>query len=289
MQILFNGIIQGILFALMGVAFSLVYSTTRVFHVALGGIYVLAPYIIMSTIDNIGVSAGIVVTVFICGCVGLICEEILHWPFTKKNAPTDIHLIGSLGMFLVIGQVIALIWGNDSQVLKIGVDKVYQLTETVRFTQAQCLGGLGGLLLLIMFFAWLHKSNLGLQFRAMADNRLLLALMGRNVRKLRRMVFGISAMIASLSALLSAYDVGFDPNIGLNAVIVGMIATIVGGRGSFFGPVLAGLMLGILRAEVGWFGSARWEEASSFLILALILFYRPQGLIGKKIRLEESA
>jgi len=289
MQILCNGIIQGILFALMGVAFSLVYSTTRVFHVALGGIYALAPYILLASMSQIGIVGGIFVTMFVCGLIGLICEEALHWPFAKKNAPTDIHLIGSLGAFLVLGQIIALLWGNDSQVLRVGVDTIYQLTETVRFTQAQCLGGLGGLLLLGLFFVWLQKSNLGMQFRAMADNGVLLALMGCNVRKLRRVVFGLSAMVASLSAIFNAYDVGFDPNIGLDAVLIGMIATIVGGRDSFSGPVLAGVLLGILRTEVGWFGSAKWEEAYSFLILALILLNRPQGLFGKKIRLEESA
>jgi branched-chain amino acid transport system permease protein len=68
-----------------------------------------------------------------------------------------------------------------------------------------------------------------------------------------------------------------------------MIATVVGGRGSLYGPALAGLLLGVIRAEVVWFSSARWEETVSFLMLAAILFFKPHGLFGRKLRLEETA
>jgi branched-chain amino acid transport system permease protein len=288
MQILANGIIQGIIFALMGVAFSLVYSTTRVFHVALGGIFALAPYLFLSSVQHIGAFASVVLSLCLCGCVGVICEESLHWPFSRKFAPSDVHLIGSLGMFLVIGQLIAIIWGNDTQILRSGTDKVYVFADGLRLAQAQCVGGVGGLFTLMSFFVWLNRSSLGLQFRAMADNQVLLSLMGRNVRQLRRLVFLISGMIAAIAALVSAYDVGFDPNVGLNAVLIGMIATIVGGRGSLYGTALAGLLLGVIRAEVVWYASARWEETFSFLLLAIILFFRPHGLFGRRLRLEEN-
>lgn len=289
MQILANGIIQGIMFALMGVAFSLVYGTTRVFHVALGGIFTLAPYIYISSFHHLGIVPSAVLSIFICGCTGMFCEETLHWPFSRRSAPPDVHLIGSLGMFLVIGQIIAIIWGNDAQVIRTGVDRVYHLTDGVRLTQAQCISCVIGVIVLLVFLIWLQRTNLGLQFRAMADNQVLLSLMGRDVRFLRRLAFLISGMIAAVGALLSANDVGFDPNVGLNAVLIGMVATIIGGRGSLYGVALAGMLLGVIRAEVVWYGSARWEETFSFLLLAVILFLRPQGLFGRKLRLEETA
>lgn len=141
-----------------------------------------------------------------------------HFP---ENSPLQyVHLIGSLGMFLVLGQLIAIIWGNDTQILRSGTDKVYLIPDGLRLAQAQCVGRIGGLFTLMSFFVWLHRSSLGLQFRAMADNQVLLSLMGRNVRQLRRLVFLISGMIAAIAALVSAYDVGFDPNVGLNAVLI---------------------------------------------------------------------
>jgi len=287
MQALANGIVQGMLFALMGLAFSLVYSTTRTFHIALGGIFALAPYVLLSCLYlELPWAVGILATMIVCGSLGLLCEETLHWPFLRKAAPPEVHLIGSLGMFLVIIQVIVLIWGNETQVLKTGIDEVYAFAD-IRLTRAQLVAGTGALLVIALFFVWLRRSSLGLQFRAMADNPTLLSLLGRNVRSLRRLVFIASAAMASLAAMASAYDVGFDPHGGLQAVLIGMVATIVGGRGSFAGAAIAGLLLGIIRSQVVWYSSARWEEAATFLILALILFSRPQGLFGRKLRLEE--
>lgn len=289
MQVLINGIAQGLLFAVMGLAFSLVYSTTRAFHVALGGIYAMAPYVLLACVNGgLGWPAGLLLAVCVAAALGLLCEEWLHWPFLRKGSPPEVHLIGSLGMFLVIIQAIALIWGNDTQMLRSGVDEVYAIAE-VRLTRAQVMGAVGALALIGVFFVWLRRSALGLQFRAMADNPILLSLLGRNVRGLRRLVFAVSAGIVALAAVAVAYDVGFDPHGGLQAVLIGIVASIVGGRGSLAGAVIAGLLLGIIRSQVVWYTSARWEEAVTFLILALILFFRPQGLFGRRLRLEEQA
>lgn len=287
MQILIHSLVQGLLFALMGIAFALVYNTTRVFHVSLGAIYALAPYIFLTCLNNgLPLSFCILATLVVCGIIGLLCEEALHWPFLRKSAPPEIHLIGSLGMFLVIIQLIVLVWGNDTQVLKSGIDQVYAFWE-IRLVHAQLVGGVLAIAALALFFLWLRNTNLGLQFRAMADNPILLSLLGRDVRNLRRLVFIVSALIASVAALVTSYDVGFDPYGGLRTVLVGMVATIVGGRGSFTGAAVSGLLLGIIRGQVVWYSSARWEEAATFLILAVILFFRPQGLWGRKLRLEE--
>ncbi len=290
MQIFVNGIIQGLLYALMGTAFSLVYSTTQVFHIALGGIYALAPYLLLaSRASGWPTVAGVLATLAACGLLGVLCEATMHWPFFRKGAPAEINLIASLGMFLVVVQLIAIVWGNDVQVLRTGIDQVYVINDHLRLTRAQLAGGVGAGLLLLLFFALLHKSDLGLQFRAMADNPVLLSLLGKDVRLLRRLVFLVSGILAAAAALGTALDTGFDPNGGLNAVLVGMVATIIGGRGSFIGAAMAGLLLGVVRAQVVWYGSARWEEAVTFLLLSLFLFVRPHGLFGRRLRLEEKA
>ena len=140
----------------------------------------------------------------------------------------------------------------------------------------------------LALFAWLGFAGRGLELRALADNPVLVALFGRNVRALRRWVFGLSAALAAIAAMAQAWDVGFDPHIGLKAVLLGMVAMIIGGTGSFVGPFIGGVLLGVLRAEVVWFGSARWEEAVTFTVLALFLFFRPQGIFARKARLEET-
>ena len=79
---------------------------------------------------------------------------------------------------------------------------------------------------------------------------------------------------------------GFDPNTGLHAVLLAVVAMIIGGRGSFVGPVVGGLLLGIVRAQVVWHWSARWQEAVTFAMLAFVRLLLPHVLLGQRTRLE---
>ncbi len=290
-QTLLNGLIQGLLFAVVGVAFSLVYATTRVFYLALGATFTLAPYVLLACL-NAGVPAalGILLAVLAAACLGLVSEEFIHWPLERRRAPNEIHFIASLGAFLVVGQFVVLVWGNDAQALRIGIDTVYQLGG-LRVTEGQTIAGLLAALLLTGTFACLRWSNFGLQFRAMASNSSLLATLGRDIRKLRYAVFALSGALVAAVALVAARDVGFDPNVGMSTVLIGVAATIVGGRGSFWGAAVAGLILGTVRAQVAWHSSTRWEDAATFVLLAMFLLLSPGGLsrlTGARTRIESA-
>lgn len=288
MQIFLNGLLQGILFGATGVAFALVYRTTKVFHLALGGIGALAPYIGLSSIAaGLPGWAAVACAVFAAACIGVLIDEGIHWPFSRKRAPVAVHLIASLGAYLVIVQCIALIWGNETQALRIGVDQTWTMLG-ITLAQAQVLGPALTFAATVALFVWLNGAGRGLELRALADNPVLVALLGRNVRALRRWVFCLSAALAASASMAQAWDVGFDPHVGLKAVLLGMVAMIIGGSGSFVGPFAGGVLLGVIRAEVVWFGSARWEEAVTFAILALFLFFRPQGIFAQRLRMEES-
>lgn len=288
MQILINGLLQGVLFGALGVAFSLVYRTTKVFHIALGGIYAAAPFVLLSAMQSgLPLIPSAVFVILAAAGLGVLIEEAVHWPFERKRSPAAVHLIGSLGAYLVLVQIVALIWGNETRVLREGIDKTWSAFG-VTLAQAQVLGPAIAATAVVILFGLLARAERGLELRALADNPVLVALLGRNVRALRRWVFGLSAALAAVAAIAQAWDVGFDPHVGLKAVLLGMVAMIIGGTGSFAGPFIGGVLLGVLRAEVVWFGSARWEEAVTFALLALFLFFRPQGIFMRRARLEES-
>lgn len=141
-------------------------------------------------------------------------------------------------------------------------------------------------LLLGGFGLFLMHSDLGLRLRALADNPMQFALLGYNVNRHRLLAFGLAGLFAAASSLVTAYDLGFDPYTGLHAVLLAVVAVIIGGQGTFMGPVLGALLLGLLRTQVVWNWSARWQEAVTFGLLALVLLLRPQGLLGRKTRLE---
>jgi len=289
MQIIVNGIVAGLTIALMALAFTVVYLPTRVFFVALGGLYTVIPFIAWSCLR-----AGLPWPVVIGTCMttgialSIACELINHSGLTRRGASTTAHLISSLGFYIILVQIVALIWGNESHVLRTGVDTLLQIGE-VTFTRSQIVAGLVAILLGGGFFIWLRSSDLGLRFRALADNPVELALRGHNTSLLRIIAFGLAGGFVSAATLTVAFDIGFDTNGGLSALLLAVVAMILGGNRSFLGPAIAGIALGLVRAGTVWYISARTQDAVTFSIAALFLVFFPEGISGRKGRLEADA
>ena len=286
MQILLNGLISGSAIALLAVAFQAVYLPTRVFFLGLAGIYALAPFLAHAVLSR-GGGWGAAVLVALLGGIGvsLLCEWANHAPLAQRKASEGTHLVASLGIYIVIVQVIAMLWGNDTRTLRTGLDATTRFGGVV-ITGAQWLTLAAAVVLLAAFAVLLMRSNLGLRLRALADNPTQFALFGYNVDRHRLLAFALAGFFASVSSLATAYDIGFDPHTGLQAVLLAVVAVIIGGRGSFMGPVAGAVLLGIMRSQVVWHWSARWQAAATFALLALFLLIRPQGLLGHKSRLE---
>jgi branched-chain amino acid transport system permease protein len=288
MQILINGLVSGAAIALLAVAFQAVYLPTRVFFIGLAGIYSATPFIAHAVMKAggpgwlaalVGLSSAVLLSLF--------CEWANHAPLARRRASEGAQLIASLGLYIAIVQVIAMIWGNDTKTLRTGLDAVSRFNGLV-VTGAQWIT-LGVAVVMIGGFGlFLMRSTLGLRLRALADNPTMFALYGYNIDTHRLLAFALCGFFAGASSLVTAYDIGFDPHTGLHVVLLAVVAVIIGGQGSFAGPVIGALLLGLLRAQVVWHWSARWQEAATFALLALFLLLRPQGLLGQKTRLEAS-
>jgi branched-chain amino acid transport system permease protein len=286
MQFFINGIVTGLNIAVLSLAFSAVYLSTRIFHVALGGVYVLVPFVAWAALQHhlgwmISISLALVSGVIL----SLSCEWLNHRWLEKKQVGSGAHTISSLGIYLVVVQSVALIWGNDPKVLRDGLDRMVQI-GTAAMTLSQIVTAIASASVIALFYAWLYQSNHGLQFRAMSGNPKELALRGYNIDQLRLLAFGLSGLLCAVSSLLFAYDVGFDPNAGLITALLAIVAFVVGGQNSFVGATLGGICLGILRSSTVWFLSSTWQDAITFLVLVAFLIARPHGILGKRARLE---
>lgn len=289
MQIAINGLSNGMTIALLALAFTIVYLPTRIFHMALAGVYAIVPFIAWAGLHSGMHQSAAIAAALLAGVVlSLACEVLNHRLLEKKLASPAIHLVSSLGINIVMVQSIVMIWGTQPKVLRVGLDDVVQIGDVI-LTGSQIVALCVAFLLLAGFYVWLQFSNLGLRFRALADNPVEMALRGHNVGWLRLVAFGLSGLFAGTASLCVGFDSGFSPHGGLNALILAVVAMIVGGRHSFIGPLAGGLILGLVRSEVAWFLSSRWQEAITFLLLAGFLLLCPGGLLRFRRRLEADA
>ncbi|MSP51652.1 MAG: branched-chain amino acid ABC transporter permease [Alphaproteobacteria bacterium] len=286
MQVIVNGAISGLVIAILGLAFQLVYLPTKVFHVALGAIFSAAPFFVLACL-NIGwpVPAAIAIGLLSAIVLSLLCEWSTHAPISKHRGSFAAHFISSLGIYTIIVQALTLNWGADLKVIRSGVDPVIFLGNLV-LTHTQLWKVGGSLTILIGFYLWLQFTSMGLQFRGLADNPNELSLRGYNIGKLRLISFGVSGAMVGAAAILVARDTGFFTYGGLQELMLAVVAAIIGGRQSFAGPVIGGFILGIARMEIEWYISSQWIDISTFVVLSLFLLLRPNGIIVRKARLE---
>jgi branched-subunit amino acid ABC-type transport system permease component len=211
--------------------------------------------------------------------LGLACELWIHWPLERRHASHDIHLIASLGSFMVLAHLAALGWGPDAQLTE-APSVVVALPAGLRVTEAQALAVVIAMATLVGTALLLRKALIGLEIRALGLDARLLSVLGRDVRWLRASCFALAGALGALGSLLVARDVGFSPHTGMRTVLVAVAATVIGGRYSLEGIVAGALVIGLVRGLVGWFLANRFEDAATFGLLALCMALKPEGLAG---------
>lgn len=284
-QVVVNGLLNGAAFGLVGAAFAFLFLTTRILSISLGALYVLAPYVVLGSL-RMGTSlpTAIVCSMLITALLAAACEIAIHWPLERRRASAEVHLIGSLGAYLALVHFGVLVWGPDRLVFRNGLSDVYALIG-LRITHPQLQAFVCCLIASALFWAMVQRTSLGLNLRALGSNPILLSTLGRNVQMYRVVAFGVSGAMIGLAASMTANDVGFDPNVGLSAVLVGFAATVLGGTTSLWGPITAGVSLGVLRAAISWTAGAEWVDAGTFSLLVVSLVALPQGFSGGLSRL----
>jgi branched-chain amino acid transport system permease protein len=289
LQIFANGLIDGLNIGLLALAFTVVYYPTRVFHLALAALSLLAAFVAW-TGARLGfpLLLAAAVAVLLSSALSAACEIFNHGPLERRRVSDASHLVSSLGIYIALTTALVMIWGNEPKVLRTGVDSSVTLGGMV-LTSAQLLSAAVSILSLGVFYTWLRLSDSGLRFRALADNPTETGLRGHDVGMLRLQAFSIGGALAAVAMLMRAYDIGFDPHGGLTTLLLAVVAMIVGGRRTFVGPVVGGLLLGLLRCVVTWFLASRWEGVVTFLLLGVFLLVRPNGLIQNRGRLEADA
>jgi len=288
LQFIANGIVNGAIFAILALGFGLVYNTTHTFHIAYAAIYTTSAYVCYTLyrITNLplwlsilgGLTSGVI--------LGCIIELLVYRPLVKRDAPLSVALISSIGVYIIVINIIALIYGNETKILLPGIQKTYQLGSVI-LTQIQVIELIIGIVVCVAYSLLLRTTNFGKLIRALADNPNLLSAFGVDIYHVRLQVFALSSLLASIAACLVALDVGIDPYVGMPAMLISAVSMIVGGVGIFVSPALGGLLLGIIQSLAIWKISARWQDLVTFAILIIFLLLRPQGIMGRRRRLEE--
>ena len=288
LQLLANGLVNGAIFSLIAISFGLVYRTTRIFHIALGGIYTASSYFLFVFFKtmNLPLWVSLLLALFFASLLGWGIEKGGYRPFFWKEAGGGVVLIASLGIFIFLENSIALIFGNETKIISSGLEPSFNLGPVI-LTRIQIIQFLVGLLLSILLGIMVKKVKIVKALWAMGDEPNLVRVVGLPFYFLRSLVFLISSFYAAVASMLTSIDVGMDPHVGMSALLTGAVAVMVGGVERFSGWIAGAFVLAILQSLAVWKISARWTDLVTFSLLIIVLLTRPQGILGMRKRLEE--
>jgi branched-chain amino acid transport system permease protein len=300
-QQLINGLVLGSIYALVALGYTMVYGILELINFAHGEVTMIGAMVALAVIgvvlgaapDLPGMMvllAGVLVAVPACMALGFVIERVAYRPLRK--APRLAPLITAIGVSIILQNVAMLIWGRGyvsfPPILPRGRHEI--LGATVSDLQIAIVA----LSILIMFgLVFLVKhTRLGRAMRATAQSREVAELMGVNVNGVISATFIIGSALAAIAGVmvsayygLAHYYMGFL--LGLKA----FSAAVLGGIGNIAGAVLGGLLLGVIEALgagyigdlTGGFLGSHYQDVFAFMVLILVLVFRPSGLLGERV------
>ena len=292
-QQLLNGLSLGAIYGLIAIGYTMVYGIIGMINFAHGDIYMISAYltaITMSVVFSFGIDSVpfalliiLLVAVVITATYGWVIERIAYRPLrgSTRLAP----LISAIGMSLVLQSYVQVSQGARNQgiptlikgSLRMGsATKFVQMTHIQLLIVAVTILGMGILTFII------QRTSLGRQCRATQQDRRMAGILGIDTNRIISTVFVIGASMAAVAGVLVTLNYGsFDFSIGFITGIKAFTAAVLGGIGSLPGAMLGGVILGMSEALFSGFVNTDYKDVFAFVLLVVVLIFRPSGLLGK--------
>jgi branched-subunit amino acid ABC-type transport system permease component len=285
-QLFLNGLITGAILALTGVGASLVFGIQRVANFAHGEYLTFAAYVAL--VLNVGLRQNIAVAMLGAMAATAFLAVGLHFTVLRPLRGRGLVALSLIttGLGLMLRNVIFIGAGPTIRSYAIDQSAVYDL-GLVRISPGQAVALAITVVVAPAVALFLARTRLGKAMRAVADNRDLAAISGIDVDWIGTYVWILAGALAGLGGVMFGVVQGtLDPNLGFQVLFLIFTTVVLGGIGSAYGALVAGLVLGLAMDLSTWSGfagglDARFKPVLAFAALILLLLYRPQGLFGK--------
>ena len=279
------GVTIGVVYGMVALGISLIYSGLDIVHFAHGEIYMFGAFfgLVLAKDMSIPYPAALIGAMILAGLMGMLIERVFYRRLTRSGGGYTVAGMGMIicgfGMSVALMNVAFLIWGADAkpfsinlgmplQILNISIPQSYLLTAVVSFA----------LMGLLHFF--LKYTKIGLAVRAVAQNKDIAYLMGINVPVFISLIFGLACALAAAAGVLIGPMQTVQVEMGYLMLMKAFAAAVVGGFGSLPGALMGGILVGIFENLGAAYISPSHKDIYAFLLLILVLMIRPSGLFG---------
>jgi len=287
-QYVLAGLVIGLIYSLMALGITFIYSIMKMINWAMGEFYMIGSYVQYALLATIlGRARWYLALPLAMGsafALGLLTQRLLLRPMYGRGLERrDEYATVITIALMVLLRNLAVVLGGPNQY----APKDYarpRMIGTLPISGNRFVALIGTLVLLILFYALVKQTWIGRAFRGAADNRIGIQTAGIDVRGLDTLAFGVGVALAAAAGALLAPDFLVYPENGAISTFKGFEIIVIGGLGSLLGSVIGGVLLGLLEALGSVFLSAAYKDLYGFVLLITLLVVRPTGLFGEQQR-----
>ena len=275
-----NGLGVGMIYFLLSVGLSIIFGLLGFVNFAHDALFLVGAYTAMFTTAQTGSFVlGLVASFSVVALVGVIAERLVLRRTYKM--PHESQILITVGLTFILTEAVVLFFGPEPQqvsmpdalngVLMLGP---YPIPKYRVFIFGVCAAI--GVALWLLF----ERTLFGARVRAGNESSEMLSLLGVKVTRVYALTFALGTGLAGLAGGLAAPLRGADPSMGVEAIVIAFVVVVLGGIGSFSGPLVGGLIIGVTQSMM----SAIWPEGARltiFVVMAAILLVMPKGLFGR--------
>ncbi len=285
-QAMLGGLVHGLIYIAIAVGLTIIFGTLRLVNFAHGAFYAIGAYVGLVIAQRVGLGWAFIAAPIAVALFAVLLDRLVLRSFYDKE-PTS-QLLVTFGIALVVEETLRLIFGATTQqyTMPLALQGSFTLGP-IEYPAYRLLFAGGVIVMLALVWLFIEKTNYGLIVRAGVRDRVMVQLLGGNIRQASTIVFALGAAIAGLVGAAATPIYSIDPGTGFAFLVPSFVVVVVGGLGSFWGAVLGGLLIGELQSLTN-LAYAPASDVVIYLCMALVLLFRPQGLLGESEVIRQS-
>jgi branched-chain amino acid transport system permease protein len=275
-----NGLLVGSFYIILSLGLSLIFSLGGVVNLAHGAFYAIGAYVAFELEKRAGFFGAAALSPVVVALIGVAIERLFLSRLYDKDPA--LGLLFTFGLAMTIEQALRMLWGTTG--LPFGIpEQLRGVFHVGEFIYSYYRMTILGVTVFAVGACWLllNKTSFGLVVRAGVRDPEMVRAMGITLKPALAAIFALGVGLAALAGVMSAPLAGVQPAMGSEILTATFVVVVIGGLGSFWGVVLAGLLVGVVRGITVYFYPPM-AEASMYLLMVLVLLFRPRGLLGER-------
>ncbi len=293
------GIVEGSIIALGAIGLTLLFGILRFLHFAHGDLMSMGAYLALFMLDLFALAgfkggvfpylsfgypllAAMFAAMLLTAGIAILINRILYRPLRQRRCHSVVLSMSSLGVAFMLLSLINIIWGPQLNLYSTAIQRAIKLPLSIKIKPDQIFIIAAAMILSTLIYFFLEKTKIGKAMRASSDNLDLAEVAGINTDRVITWTWGIGGALTAAAGTLYAIDTQLMPSMGWNLLLPVFAAAILGGIGNPYGAMVSGLIIGIVENVSTMIIPHDYKTAVSFILIIVLLLFKPSGLFGRK-------